>query len=154
MGKRLKVADWFVGKVVPIHVRGRVKYAGVIAVGEDGVKEFRRKTQAKHILRLPPAICIDIDLLNYLEEQKGVRRVVNYHKRHYYSASTSRIRQGFPVNRRYNKQVGLPMGAWTIDGREQGEVQPPLLPVADKAPAAIVPVPKPEAMWPERKDLE
>lgn len=146
-----KVGEWFTGEKVPIHVRGKVKIPGVVAVGEDGVKEFRRKTRSEHLLRLPPAICIDIALLNHLETKYGVRRIVSYHKRHYYSASTSRIRQGFIVNRGYNEQFGLAMGSWTIDGREQGEVQMPLLPVADKAPA---PAPAPEPEWKERRDLE
>lgn len=143
MGKRQSLKQWWAGEQVSIHVRGRLKMPGYINVGPDGVREFRKRLKEQHILRLPPAICIDVDLLNWLEEQKGVRRVVCYYKRHYYSASTSMIRdRGWRFDRRYNKQYALAWGAWAIDGHDAGEVQPAL-------PMEPPSKPKPEVELPD-----
>lgn len=125
MAKRRTVAEWWTGERCPlINVRGRYKMPGYINRGDDNVVELRKKLAREHILQVPPAICIDVDLLNYLQEEKGVRRIVCYFRRHYYAASAQAIRnRNFVIKRGYNRQFALEWAAWWVDGREAGEQQ-------------------------------
>lgn len=109
----------------PITIRGRI--SGFFM---ERTREYYRKIQgSKHFLRKPLAITNDVDALAEAERLGADRvRIVDSETGIEYTCIITVIRDyGFPVNRNYGEQIGLPLGYW-IKTAPDGTVTPPTLP--------------------------
>lgn len=157
----MRLAEWYVGAEVPkVYTHGRYRMPGLVARAGDGVIEFRMRADKGDVLNKPPAIALAVDLLNYLEDRRGVVRLVVYFERRYYSASTTafRARQWVIGSGRWQR-FALEMKAWSIDGQAPGTEQTEMqfAPEPDPEPKSplMLGIPKPaEGDWPDRKDIE
>lgn len=157
----MRLAEWYVGDEVPkVYTHGRYRMPGLTVRARDGVMEFRMRAEKGDVLTTPPAISLSIDVLNYIEDKREVRRVVVYYQRKFYSASTSAIRsRDFVFGGGRWRRCALEMKAWSVDGQapgtEQGEMQ--FAPDADPEPISplTLGIQKPtEEDWQDRRDIE
>lgn len=75
----------------------------------------KRVAASRHFLRVPPAIGIDLEILDWAErEGAGLVQVMELEAGVYYCASLSTLRsKGFPVNRGFGRQWALGLSEWT-----------------------------------------
>lgn len=125
----------------PITIRGRI--SGFFM---ERTKEYYRRVEgSRHFLRKPPAITNDVDALAEAERLGADRvRIVDSETGIEYLCAILVIREyGFPIDRGYGKQIGLPFAYW-VKTAPDGTITPPTLP---KAVAPVAPVVEQPALF-------
>lgn len=98
---------------IPIRVGNQV-------VGQVKGDTFYKSIRAsKHMLKIPPAIAFDVSTLKDAERAGAMKvQVTDSESGTVYKATIAQIwRGGFRVNRRFGKQIALPLQRWTMTRR-------------------------------------
>jgi hypothetical protein len=99
-------------KSTPIRVGGRV-------VGKvEGDTFYKSLDGSRHFLRIPPAICFDVQSLKEAERAGAVYTEVTDREtgRAYRASIRSIWENGFKVNRGFGEQISLPFDKWQVVG--------------------------------------
>jgi len=102
----------------------RSSNSGKVVAYVDGDTLKKIIKGSKHILRNPPAICFDMDVMVRARELGAVNVVVRDRETDtdFHSTVDAIMERGFPINRGHGNQIAMLIDYWVVENMKQEEM--------------------------------